>query len=59
MNLGNMTKRAADNLPGNISVPYDLLHDKSGPLYINITKPNNGLYLFKESNVPLFLCKKR
>lgn len=58
MEIQNMIKRAADNLPDNITVPYNLLRNSSVPLYVNITKPNDGLYLFKEADIPLFLCKK-
>ncbi|PAN76661.1 hypothetical protein CIW69_11335 [Enterobacter cloacae] len=58
MEIQNMIKRAADNFPDNITVPYNLLRNSSVPLYVSITKPNEGLYLFKESDTPLFLCKQ-
>jgi hypothetical protein len=58
MEIRNMIKRASDNFPENITVPYNLLDDSSAPVYVHITNPSNGLYLFKESDTPLFLCKK-
>lgn len=58
MKMHNMVKRAGDNLPENIPVPYNLLHESPPLLYVNITEVGANLYLFKESHVPLFLCKK-
>lgn len=58
METSNMIKRARDNLPEDISTPYILLGEKSTHLYVNVTKLVDGLYLFKESNIPLLLCKK-
>lgn len=58
MEIRNMLKRASDNLLENIATPYNLLRKNSLPLYVNITKLDNDLFLFKESDIPLFICKK-
>lgn len=58
MEINNLIKREGDTLTDDISIPYNLLGEKSAHLYVSITKPVDGLYLFKESNIPLFLCKK-
>lgn len=58
LELKNTVKRTTDNFPDNVPVPYNTLRNSSVPLYISITKPDNDLYLFKESNTPWFFCKR-
>lgn len=57
MDIHSMVKRDDDDFPNTIPAPYNFLGQKPTHLYVNITKAGENLYLFKESNLPIFLCK--
>lgn len=49
-------QRASDNLPKNLSPPYDILGWQSIQLYMNASKINKNTFIFKELGTPVFLC---